>query len=163
VSSFDRHDTTDPDHGRIEIRRRFVSHQVDWLAADRRCPGEPRFPGLKAIAMVEAVVENKRTGETTIARRCFLASLALDARLLAKAVRAHWGIENRLHWVLDVVFHDDLRRMRTEHGPKKWPPSRHMAVNLVKAAPGPNSIRLRRKAAGCDDNCRHQLLTGSPQ
>ena len=87
--------------------------------SDRRYPGEPRFPGLKAIAMVEAEVE--RDGKTSLERRYFLSSLALDAKLFARAVRAHWGIENRLHWVLDVVFHDDLMRLRTEHGPKNSP------------------------------------------
>lgn len=162
-SAFDRHDTTDADHGRIEIRRHCVSHQVDWLASDRRFPGEPRFPGLKAIAMVEAQVEDKQTRKTTVARRYFLASLPLDARFLAKAVRAHWGIENRLHWVLDVVFHDDLMRLRTEHGPKNMATIKHMAVNLVQTAPGPNSIRLRRKAAGWDDNYLHALITRTAQ
>jgi predicted transposase YbfD/YdcC len=160
---FDRHDSTDGDHGRIEIRRHFVSHDVDWLSTDRRFPGEPRFPGLKAIAMVEAEVEDKRTGEITIARRYFLSSLPLDARLFAKAARAHWGIESRLHWVLDVVFHDDLMRLRTEHGPKNMATIKHMALNLVKAAPGPTSIRLRRKTAGWDDNYLHALITQTAQ
>ena len=159
----DRHDTTDADHGRIEVRRHLVSHDVDWLASDRRFPGEPRFPGLNAIAMVEAEVEDKRTGKTTIARRFFLSSLALDARFFAKAVRAHWGIENRLHWVLDVVFHDDLMRLRTGHGPQNMATIKHMALNLVKAAPGPTSIRLRRKAAGWDDNYLNALITRTAQ
>src|SRR5215210_4425604 len=62
-----RFETIDADHGRIETRRHWVSHQVDWLTTDRRFPGEPRFPGLKAIAMVEATVE--RNGAVTAARR----------------------------------------------------------------------------------------------
>ena len=111
------HQTTDNDHGRIEIRRHRVSHDVAWLNGDRAAPGEPRFPGLKAIAMVEATTE--RDHKTTTARRFFLSSLPLDEALLARAVRAHWGIENRLHWVLDVVFHDDLMRLRTENGPDR--------------------------------------------
>jgi len=93
-------ETVDADHGRIETRRHWVSHDVGWLTTERRFPGEPRFPGLKAIAMVEATVE--RNGSTSTARRFFLSSMALDTRMLARAVRAHWGIENRLHWVLDV-------------------------------------------------------------
>ena len=55
--------------------------------------------------------------------------------LFARAVRAHWGIENRLHWVLDVVFHDDLARLRTGHGPENMATVRHMAVNLVRERP----------------------------
>lgn len=119
------HVTTDGDHGRIEVRSHWVSTSVDWLHADRPAPGEPRFPGLKAVAMVEAEVE--RDGRTTTSRRYFLSSPALDPALLARAVRAHGGIENRLHWVLDVVFHDDLMRLRTDMEPtwnrKTWPPS----------------------------------------
>ncbi len=82
-----RHDTTDADHGRIEVRRHTVSHDVSFLQTDRRFPGEPRFPGLKAIAMVEAEVE--RGGKTTRERRFYLSSLALDATLFAHAVRSH--------------------------------------------------------------------------
>ena len=145
------HETIDADHGRIETRRHFVSHDVDWLSTGRRFPGEPRFPGLKAIAMAEAIIEIKATGAVTTARRYFISSMALDAAFFAKAARAHWGIENRLHWVLDVVFHDDLMRLRTENGPKNMATVKHMALNLVKSAPGKESLRAKRKAAGWDD------------
>jgi len=74
--------------------------------------------------------------------------VALDGRLLARAVRAHWGIENRLHWVLDVVFHDDLMRLRTDNGPRNMSTIKHMAMNLIRAAPGKDSLKVRRKAAG---------------
>ena len=87
-----RFDTTDADHGRIEVRRHAVSHDVDFLQTNRRFPGEPRFPGLRAIAMVEAEVE--RGGKTTRERRFYLSSLALDATLFAHAVRSHWAIES---------------------------------------------------------------------
>jgi predicted transposase YbfD/YdcC len=154
-------ETTDGDHGRIEVRRHVVAHEVAWLLSERRYPDEWRFPGLRAIAMIEAEVE--RGGKTSIARRYFLSSLPLDATLLARAVRAHWHIENRLHWVLDVVFHDDLMRLRTQHGPQNMAIVKHMAMNLVKAAPGPDSIRLRRKAAGWDDDYLKALITQSAQ
>jgi DDE_Tnp_1-associated/Transposase DDE domain len=81
------HETIDAGHGRIETRRHFISHDVDWLSSVRRFPGEPRFPGLKAIAMVESVVENKAAGAVTAAKRYFISSMALDAAFLAKAVR----------------------------------------------------------------------------
>jgi predicted transposase YbfD/YdcC len=145
------HETIDADHGRIEVRRHWVSHDVDWLTSGRRFPDEPRFPSLKAIAVVEAVIEDKATGKTTTARRFYISSLALDQVFFAKAVRAHWGVENRLHWVLDVVFHDDLMRLRTQNGPKNMATVKHMALNLIKSAPGKQSLRVKRKTAGWDD------------
>ena len=80
------------------------------------------------IGMVESITE--RGGEVERARRYSLSSAQLDATSFARAVRAHWDIENRLHWVLDVVFKDDLARLRTEHGPANMAVVRHMAVNL---------------------------------
>ena len=84
------------------------------------------------VGMVEAEVE--RGGKTSSARRYYLSSAQLDAATFARAVRAHWGIENRLHWVLDVVFRDDLARLRTGHGPANMAVVRHMAMNLVRQA-----------------------------
>ncbi|EJW12700.1 Mobile element protein [Rhodovulum sp. PH10] len=102
-------------------------------------------------------------GKTSVARRYFLSSLPLDAEFCAKAVRAHWGIESRLHWVLDVVFHDDPMRLRTENGPKNMATVKHMAMKLVKAAPGPDSLRVRRKAAGWNDDYLRALITRTAQ
>ena len=141
----DRVEATEGDHGRIEIRRHAVCHDVGWLLSNRRYPGEQRFPGLKAIAMVEAEVE--RNGKTSRERRYDLSSLMFDAKLFARAVRAHWGIENRLPWVLDVVVHDDLMRLRTDHGPKNMATVKHMAMNLLRKAADKDSLTTRRKAA----------------
>ena len=157
------HETVEAGHGRIETRRHFVSHDVAWLASDRRFPGEPRFPGLKAIAMVEAAVEDKASGAVTTARRYYISSMALDPDFFAKAVRAHWGVENRLHWVLDVVFHDDLMRLRTDNGPKNMATVKHMALNLMKSAPGKDSLRVKRKAAGWDDDFLRAIISGQNQ
>ncbi|MCP4047210.1 MAG: ISAs1 family transposase, partial [Gammaproteobacteria bacterium] len=115
VRNLDSHTTTDADHGRIETRRAHVCHAVDWLNADRAAPGEPRFAGLTTIGMVEAEVE--KHGETSHSRRFYISSAHLTAVQLLRAARAHWGIENCLHWVMDVVFHDDLMRLRTQNGP----------------------------------------------
>lgn len=156
-TAFDMHQTTDGDHGRIEVRRHRVAHDVAWLATDRRFPGEPRFPGLAMIGMVEAEVE--RGGKTSLARRTYLASAPLTAPQFARAVRAHWGIENRLHWVLDVVFHDDLMRLRTEHGPANMATIRHAALNLINAIPDKASLKVRRKTLGWDDAYLMKTIT----
>lgn len=140
--------TTDGDHGRIEQRRHAVCHDVGWLFSDRRYPHEVAFPGLAMIAMVDA--ETERDGKTSRARRYYLSSATLDAKTFAKAVRAHWGVENHLHWVLDVVFHDDLARLRTGHGPENMAVVKHIAMNLVHAAKPITSLKNRRKLAGWD-------------
>ena len=98
--------------------------------------------------MVEAEVE--RGGKTTLARRFDLSSMPLDAPTFARAVRAPWGIENRLHWVMDVVFHDDLARLRTGYGPANMAIVKHMAMNLARQAPPTTSLKNRRKLAGWD-------------
>lgn len=152
-----RCETVDGDHGRIETRRHAVSRDIGWLRADRAAPGEPRFPGLKAIARVEAEVESG--GKTTIARRYYLSSAPLDAQTFARAVRAHWGVENRLHWVMDVVFHDDLARLRTRHGPENMAIVKHMALNLLNQTTRNDSLKTRRKRAGWDDDYLHAVIT----
>ena len=144
--------TTDADHGRIEVRRHAVCHHIDWLFSDRRYAGEPSFPHLATIAMVETEVE--RNGRTERDKRYYLSSAELDAKTFARAVRAHWGIENRLHWVLDVVFHDDLARLRSGHGPENMAVVKHMAMNLVRNPKDRHSLKVRRKLA----NLNHQYL-----
>ena len=155
--TIESHDTTDGSHGRIEIRRHRVCHSVDWLTGSRRFQGEPRFPNLAMIAMVESEVE--RDGKTTTARRYYLSSARLSAAQFARAVRAHWGIENRLHWIMDVVFHDDLMRLRTEHGPANMATIRHAALNLIRAIPDKASLKVRRKTIAWDDDYLLNAIT----
>lgn len=157
--TLDRYATTDGEHGRIERRRHAVCHDVGWLFSDRRYPGEPRFPDLAMIAMVEATSE--RDGKTCRERRYYLSSAKLDAKTFARAVRAHWGIENRLHWVLDVVFHDDLARLRTGHGPENMAVVKHMALNLLRSAKPTTSLKNRRKLAGWNLDYLDQIIRGA--
>ena len=139
-------ETLEGDHGRIERRRHTVCHDVAWLFSDRRYPDEPVFPGLAMIGLVESEVE--RAGRVERERRYYVGSARLDAESFARAVRGHWEIENRLHWVLDVVFRDDLARLRTGHGPANMAVVKHMAVNLLGRARVNTSLKNRRKLAG---------------
>ncbi|MGC1955244.1 MAG: ISAs1 family transposase [Gammaproteobacteria bacterium] len=157
--SIETFQTTDGDHGRIESRRHHVCHDVGWLFSERRYPHEVAFPGLAMIAMVESEIE--RDGKTSRERRYYLSSAKLDAKTFAKAVRAHWGIENRLHWVLDVVFHDDLARLRTGYGPENMAVVKHFAVNLVHAAKPITSLKNRRKLASWDLGYLETLIRGT--
>ena len=151
----------DKGHGRMETRRYAVSHEVDWLSGDRRYPNEPRFPGLRSIAHVEAEVE--KGGETARATRYYLSSAPLTAERLAQAVRGHWGIENSLHWVLDVIFKEDQSRLRTGHGARNMAVVRHFAINAVRLAKGKRSIKTTRKLAGWSTDVLARILTPPPR
>ena len=150
------HEMIEADHGRLEQRRHLVCHDVGWLFSDRRYTDEPRFPQLAMIAMVETRTE--RSGRIEQERRFYLSSARLDAKTFAAAVRGHWGIENRLHWVLDVVFHDDLARLRTGNGPQNMAIIKHMALNMIRNAEDTHSLKVRRKKAALNNEYLASLL-----
>ena len=154
-----RSQTIDGDHGRIETRRHAICHQVDWLFSDRRHPGEFRFPGLTAIGMVES--ETERNGTIERDRRFYLCSSPLDVETFARVVRGHWGIENRLHWVLDVVFRDDLARLRSGNGPANMAIIKHTALNMLSQAKPTTSLKNRRKKAGWNQDYLAQVIQGT--
>ena len=95
------------------------------------------------IAMVET--ETIRAGKTCLERRYYLSSAKLSAKQFAHAVRTHWHVENRLHWVLDVVFHDDLMRLRTDNGPANMATVRHMSLNIIRSISDKASLKVRKK------------------
>jgi Transposase len=130
----------DADHGRIETRRHAVSHDVDWLFADRRYPGDIVIPGLACIAMVEVTIE--RDGPTTTGRRCYVSSATLTPERFATAVRAHWGSENAVHCILDTAFDEDRARHRKDHS------AENLALNVLRCARPDISIRRKRKRSG---------------
>jgi len=136
----------DKGHGRIEQRTVTVTREVDWLAGDRRFPGEFRLPDVATIVRVAARAELK--DRSRFETRYYISSAALSADRAAAAVRSHWAIENSLHWVLDVTFGDDQSRLRTGHGAKNMAVVRHFAINLVRTVKDKRSIKLRRKCAG---------------
>lgn len=154
-------DEVDKDHGRLETRRCVVSHDVDWMTGERHHPGEYRFPKPATVALVEAKVELR--DRCTCERRFYISSAPLSAARCAEAVRAHWRIENSLHWVLDVGFGEDHSRLRKGHGAKNMALVRHFALNLVRRATDKRSLKRRRKRAGWDPLYLEQLLRPSPR
>lgn len=152
----DHHHDLDKGHGRVEERHVSVISEVDWLAGTRRFPGEMRLPDVAAIVRVHTTAHIADWTRTDT--RCFISSAPLSAERAADAVRGHWGIENRLHWVLDVLFKDDLSRLRTGHGPKNMTVVRHFALNLIRAANHRKSLKTRRKMAGWPDDYLDSLL-----
>src|SRR5208282_478208 len=122
----------DKGHGRIETRTVTVAREVDWLGGDRRFPGELRLPDVAAIIRVESKAELK--DRCRFETRYYVASAPLSAQAAAAAIRGHWGIENQLHWVLDVVFNEDQSRLRKGHGAANMAVVRHFAINQVRTA-----------------------------
>jgi len=145
-----RHQTVDGDHGRIETRTTTAIHDVGWLQQRHQ------WPGLQGVVMVESTREiaNQIERET----RFYITSLAWLADQLGPVIRSHWAIENSLHWVMDMVFRDDECRVRTDQAPANFTTLKHMAHNLIRKAPGKDSLRLRRKTAGWDDDFLASLL-----
>jgi predicted transposase YbfD/YdcC len=117
-------ETTDQEHGRVEVRRYWQSEQLEWFA-DRK-----EWDGLKSVGVVEA----RRTmgSKESVERRYYLSSLSNDAARLARAVRGHWGVENSLHWVLDVVFGEDDSRARSGYAAENLAATRRLAINLLR-------------------------------
>jgi predicted transposase YbfD/YdcC len=154
------HADLDKGHGRIEERRAAVLREVDWLDGTRRFPGELRLPGAACLIQAETRVETKGASRTET--RYFLSSRALTAAQAAVAVREHWAIENRLHWVLDVTFADDQSRLRKGHGARNMATVRHFALNLLRTAKDRHSIKSRRKIAGWNPDYLDAILSSKP-
>ena len=146
----------DKGHGRIERREVSVIREVDWLSGDRRCPDELRLPSVACLVKVQA--EAEPAGKAHSETRYYITSAALDATRAAQAVRSHWGIDNRLHWVLDVTFKEDQSRLRKGSGARNMAVVRHFALNLVRAAADGKSLQLRRKRAAPATDYLNQLL-----
>jgi predicted transposase YbfD/YdcC len=159
AAALDTATDVDKGHGRIEERTVTVAREVDWLTGERRFPGEVRLPEVAAIVRVKSRTELKDRGR--FETRYYVSSAPLTATRAAEAVRGHWGIENQLHWVLDVVFRDDLSRLRTGHGANNMAVVRHFAINLVRTQDDKKSLRLRRKRAGWDPQYLAAILSPS--
>jgi predicted transposase YbfD/YdcC len=117
-------ETVEKDHGRFEIRRFYQSAELDWFA------DLEKWEGLKSVGMVESVREIG--GKSTTERRYFLSSLSLGVETFARAVRSHWGVENKLHWVMDVCFREDQSRARAGFAAENLATLRRLALNLLK-------------------------------
>jgi predicted transposase YbfD/YdcC len=151
----------DKGHGRIEVRRCWTSSHL------RRLVGEEEWRGLATIGLVES--ERHIDGQVTTERRYFLSSLPSDnAQKFLSVVRAHWAVENSLHWSLDVAFREDHSRVRMDFAPENAAMLRQVSLNLlkrgdriryddgkVKKTPG---IKARRKMAGWDHDWLLHLL-----
>lgn len=122
--SLDCWQTLEKDHGRIETRRYYQSTRLSWFA------DKAKWEGLQSVGLVEATRDIR--GKVTVERRYYLSSLPLDVELFARAVRGHWGVENKLHWCLDVCFREDQSRARCGFAAENLATLRRLALNLLK-------------------------------
>lgn len=140
----------DGDHGRIETRTATVIRDVAWLQERHD------WPGLAAVVVIDSIREIDGKAETET--RLYITSLLFSATQIGPMVRDHWAIENSLHWVMDMIFRDDECRVRTDHAPANFTTIKHITHNLLRKAPGKDSLRLQRKVAAWDDDFLASLI-----
>jgi len=142
--------TVDGGHGRIETRTATVATKIDWLQDDHHWPG---------LAAIGKVVRSRETaGRTTTETAYYLLSCELSAERLNQVARSHWGVENRLHWRLDVVMNEDQDRTRLGNGPQNLAVLRHMALNVMHKDTSKGSLRGKFKRAAWNDRYLASLL-----
>lgn len=149
---FDHHAEGGDGHGREEHRSVAVIYDPVGLPED--------WPGVKAVA--EVAREREAGGKKTRTVHYYVSSHAGTALEMAGVIRGHWGIENGLHWVLDVVFHEDQSRVREGYAGENLALLRRVALALLKRSPGKGSTPTKRLKAGWDDEFLLQVLQGIP-
>lgn len=140
-------------HGRIERRSAYVISEpavIAYLNAD------DRWRDLASVALVEA--QRTTDGHTTTEQRYYLLDQACPPHEVNALVRGHWGIENRVHWVLDVIFHEDASRIRTGNAPQNMGVVRHIALNLLRQEPSTGSVKAKRFRAALKDAYLERVL-----
>ncbi len=145
-------ETIEKDHGRLETRRCYAFDQLECLARPEQ------WPDLKSFAVIET--QHCINGKTSLERRFYISSLPPDASRLARAVRAHWAVENSLHWCMDVAFADDQMRARTGYAAHNLAVLKHITLNIIRLDPikRKGGIKAKRLIAATSDLYRAQLL-----
>lgn len=152
----DEHYEVDKGHGRIETRHCLVSSQIDWLSQ------KEEWTGLKTVIMVEETQEINE--KQSLQRRFFISSLPPEAQRFSSAIRAHWSVENQVHWVLDVVFNEDQSRVRKDNAAENMALIRHITINMLNNAKKPLKnvgLKALRKKAGWGDKTLQFILEQS--
>ena len=148
--------TVDKDHGRIEIRQSWTISDPEYLANIRDLK---QWEGVKTLAMT---LSERRIGDKVEVQECyFITSLGSQADKFLQAKRSHWGVENSLHWVLDIAFNEDHSRVRKDNAPQNFAVVRHMALNLLKQEHTVKAgIKAKRLKCGWDADYLLKVLAG---
>jgi predicted transposase YbfD/YdcC len=146
VNSFETHERN---RGRDEVRQCSVLSDLDYLE-------QHYWPGLQSVAKVSS--QRTIRGKTTSEVRYYLCSFKAQAEKLLTTVRTHWEIENKLHWILDVVFNEDAHSYRDRCGAQNIAVLRHLALNLLRLDDSNGSLKGKRKRAAWDDLFRASIL-----
>ena len=148
-----RHATVSAGHGRIEERSLHVTEDIDWLRGLH-----PQWKDLRCIIALTSKRTHKKSGKTSTETRFFISSLAPDAEHLLKVVRLHWGIENNLHWALDVTFGEDKSALRNTAA-TNMAIIRKTAYNALKRDKSADlSLKLKRLKAAHHPTYRSSLI-----
>lgn len=148
--------TVNKNHGRIEIRQCWTTSDPEYLSTIR---DQQKWKGLSSIIMI--VAERITDRHTTTETRYYISSLPTNAERQLQATRDHWGIENSLHWVLDLAFNEDRSRVRKDHAPANLAVLRHIAVNLLKQeATAKGGTKAKRLQAALDEAYLLKVLSG---
>jgi len=152
----DYHRTENRGHGRVEIRECWSTSDPEYL---NYIATLAQWRGLQSIAMVRA--ERQLGDDTTVARRYFISSLKSESKQLLHAVRTHWEVENKLHWVLDIAFREDDCRIRKGNGAENFAVLRHIALNLLRREPSAKrSIKGKQMMAALDEKYLLKVFIG---
>ncbi len=147
----DYYETTDTSHGRQEIRRYYIMDYLDDI------PSAIDWEELNSVGMVETI--RTFNNKTSTNRRYFIGSIEKDARSLGVAIRSHWGIENSLHWVLDVAFREDACRVRKDHAAENFSVIKRTALNLLKnESTLKRGVKSKRNNAGWDTRYLEKVI-----
>lgn len=131
-------------HGRLEMRKCTVTSDIQWLI-----DSHAQWKSLNSLVEIESRREVK--GEVTTEKRYYISSLPADTKILSHAIRQHWGVENKLHWVLDICFDDDQSRIRKGNAPRNIAIIKKTVLNLlqvIKKTKPRVSLKGMRKLAG---------------
>jgi predicted transposase YbfD/YdcC len=147
------HVTIEKGHGREETRT-YIQ-----LPAPEDLPGFTSWKGLKSIGI--ATSQCLRDGKETTDVRYYISSLAVDVKVFAPAARTHWGVENTCHWSLDITYREDESRIRHKHMRENFAWLRRLTLSLLKQHSGPDSVAMKRRICGWDENFLLEVRTGA--